>query len=139
MHCDNRSLASRSTVGAAQINRARRACAGIIAMSAEGSSCATTDILDASAQGHGGQLRTGPHVDRDHQVVRQIRCVASGDRTVPVDGGPARDLRAKAIAASSARQLTGLSATDHRPDARAGSLNAPCRPCQPWRVVHQVS
>ena len=38
---------------------------------------------------------------------------------VPVDGGSARDLRAAAITVDSARQLTGLCATDHRPDARA--------------------
>jgi hypothetical protein len=37
----------------------------------------------------------------------------------PVDGGPARDLRAAANTAGSARQLTGLCATAHRPDARA--------------------
>ena len=38
---------------------------------------------------------------------------------MPVDGGSARDLRAAAITADSARQLTGLCATAHRPDARA--------------------
>ena len=38
---------------------------------------------------------------------------------VPVDGGSARDLRAAAITVDSARQLTGLCATDHQPDARA--------------------
>jgi hypothetical protein len=36
-----------------------------------------------------------------------------------VDGGSARDLRAAAITANPARQLTGLCATAHRPDARA--------------------
>ena len=38
---------------------------------------------------------------------------------LPVDGGSARDLRAAAIAVDPARQLTGLCATTHRPDARA--------------------
>src|SRR5512144_706069 len=37
----------------------------------------------------------------------------------PVDGGSARNLRAAAITANPARQLTGLCATAHRPDARA--------------------
>ena len=37
----------------------------------------------------------------------------------PVDGGSARDLRAAAITANPARQLTGLCATAHRPYARA--------------------
>ena len=37
----------------------------------------------------------------------------------PVDGGSARDLRAAAITANPARQLTGLCATAHRPYPRA--------------------
>src|SRR5262249_50889551 len=38
---------------------------------------------------------------------------------VPVDGGSARDLRVAADLADAARQLTGLCAAAHRPDARA--------------------
>jgi hypothetical protein len=38
---------------------------------------------------------------------------------LPVDGGSARDLRAAVNPAGPARQLTGLYATTHRPDARA--------------------
>ena len=41
---------------------------------------------------------------------------------MPVDGGPAYDLRASAASADSARQLTGLFAAAHRPDARAWTL-----------------
>ena len=41
---------------------------------------------------------------------------------LPVDGGSARDLRAAAIAADPSRQLTGLCATAHRPDARSQAL-----------------
>jgi hypothetical protein len=37
----------------------------------------------------------------------------------PVDGGPARDLRASTHRSDPARQLTGLFATAHRPDACA--------------------
>jgi hypothetical protein len=42
-----------------------------------------------------------------------------GDHMPPVEGGSARDLRAAAIPVDQARQLTGLCATLHRPDANA--------------------
>jgi hypothetical protein len=44
----------------------------------------------------------------DEAADLRIRCVASGDRMVPVDGGPARDLRAAAV-------TVDLDATAHRP------------------------
>ena len=57
---------------------------------------------------------------RSFQAVRlrcgvEIHCAAWGDHRVPVDGGSARDLRAAAITARTARQLTGL--LRHRPPA----------------------
>jgi hypothetical protein len=48
---------------------------------------------------------------------------------LPVEGGSARDLRATAILVDQARQLTGLCATLHRPDARA---QAPGRSFSPF-------
>jgi hypothetical protein len=44
---------------------------------------------------------------------------ASGEHVVPVEGGSARDLRATARTVGPSRQLTGLFATPHRPDACA--------------------
>src|SRR5213078_5068894 len=51
------------------------------------------------SQGHGGRFEPIPTSIATTRPCVNIRCLASGDRTVPVDGGPARDLRASAITA----------------------------------------
>lgn len=49
----------------------------------------------------------------------QIHYAASGDHRVPVDGGPARDLRAAAVAVNLDAAAHRSFATAHWPDARA--------------------